>query len=225
MKEKGRARKIIRLLQEEYPDAKTALSFRSPLELLVATILSAQSTDKQVNRVTMRLFNKHRSARDYARVDLAELEGDIKSTGFYRRKAKYLKKTGEILVEMFDSEVPRTIEELMKLPGVARKTANIVLSNAFGVIEGLAVDTHVRRLSRRLALTESSDPIKIEKDLMEVVRRSQWPKLTDLLIFHGRRVCSAKNPKCEICVINSLCPLAFSFQQSKGGSKSGGNLN
>jgi endonuclease-3 len=222
VKEKERPQRIIRLLQEEYPDARTALSFHNPLELLVATILSAQSTDKQVNRVTMRLFKKYRTARDYARADLAELEGDVKSTGFYRRKAKYLKKTGEILVEMSNSEVPRTMEELMKLPGVARKTANIVLSNAFGVIEGLAVDTHVRRLSQRLALTKSSDPIKIEKDLMEIVPKSQWPKLTDLLIFHGRRVCSAKNPQCELCVINILCPSAFSFQEIKSGSKSGG---
>jgi endonuclease-3 len=211
VRRRERARKIISLLRKEYPNARTALGFGNPLELLVATILSAQSTDRQVNRVTPRLFKKYRTARSYARANLAQLEQDVKSTGFYRRKAKYLRKTGELLVEKFNSEVPRTMEELVELPGVARKTANIVLYNAFGVIEGVAVDTHVSRLSRRLGLAKSRDPIKIEKDLMEIVPRKQWPELTDLLISHGRNTCAAQNPKCETCVINHLCPSAFNY--------------
>lgn len=204
-----RVLKIIELLGNEYPDAKTALNYTNPLEILVATILSAQCTDKRVNVVTKSLFKKYRTAEDYANADLAELEEDIRSTGFYRNKAKNIKNTGRMLVEKYDSQVPRTMEELIELPGVARKTANIVLSNAYGVIVGIAVDTHVRRLSKRLGLTENTDPNKIEKDLMAIVPKSQWKRITNLLIFHGRNVCMARKPKCSICTLNTLCHSAF----------------
>jgi len=211
MENRQRVQKIITLLEKEHPDAKIAIHHSNPLELLVATVLSAQSTDKTVNEVTKSLFKKYRKAEDYANANLRELEKDIKSTGFYRNKARYLKKMGQILVEEFGSEVPRTMEELTALPGVARKTANIVLSNAHGVIEGIAVDTHVRRLAQRLELSGNKDPEKIEKDLMELTPKEQWPRLTDLLIFHGRRVCKAKKPNCRGCVIRKLCPSAFTF--------------
>jgi endonuclease-3 len=206
---KARVLKIIELLEKEYPRAKTALHYSSPLEILVATILSAQCTDKRVNIVTKSLFKKYRTAEDYANADLAELEQDIRSTGFYRNKAKNLKNAGQMLVEKFDSRVPDTMEEILDLPGVARKTANIVLSNAYGVIEGIAVDTHVRRLSKRLGLTENKNPNKIERDLMQIVPRSHWKRITDLLISHGRNVCTARKPKCDSCVLNKLCPSAF----------------
>lgn len=212
MEEKERVIRILQILSDEYPNARTALHFSNPLELLVATILSAQSTDKIVNKVTETLFQKYQSAEDYANVDLAELEEDIRPTGFYRRKAQYLKKTTRELVEKFGSKVPTTMEDLIKLPGVARKTANIVLSNAFGVIEGIAVDTHVFRLSLRLGLSERKDRDKIEQKLMRLVPREKWQKTTDLLIFHGRRICSAKNPNCEACVISKFCPSAFTFK-------------
>lgn len=212
MEEKERVKAILQILSDEHPDAKIALHFSNPLELLVATILSAQSTDKIVNKVTETLFRKYQSAKDYADVDLEELEHDIKPTGFYRRKAQYLKKMARVLVEKYGSKVPKTMEDLITLPGVARKTANIVLSNAFGVIEGIAVDTHVFRLALRLGLSERKDRDKIEQKLMELVPRGEWQKTTDLLIFHGRRVCSAKNPNCEECVINKFCPSAFTFK-------------
>ena len=206
-----RVLKIIELLEKEYPKAKTALHYTSPLEILVATILSAQCTDKRVNVVTKSLFKKYRTAEDYANADLGELEEDVRSTGFYRNKAKNIKRSGRMLVEKFDSQVPETMNELLELPGVARKTANIVLSNAYGVIEGIAVDTHVRRLSKRLGLTENKNPNKIEADLMEIVPKSHWKRITDLLIFHGRNVCMAKKPKCSLCGLNKLCPSAFTF--------------
>ncbi len=212
MEDKERNQKILNLLAKEHPDAKIALHHSNPLELLVATILSAQSTDKTVNVVTKNLFKKYRKAEDYATANLKELENDIKSTGFYRNKAKYLKKMGQMLIEKFGSKVPETMEELTNLPGVARKTANIVLSNAFGSIEGVAVDTHVKRLAQRLGLSKNKDPNKIEKDLMELTSKEQWSKLTDLLIFHGRRVCTAKKPNCNGCVVNKLCPSAFTFK-------------
>jgi endonuclease-3 len=208
---KNRALKVIELLEKEHPDAKIALHFTNPLELLVATILSAQCTDERVNMVTKELFKKYAKAEDYANADLAELEQDIKSTGFYRNKAKNIKKCCQLLVEKYHSQVPRTMAELLELPGVARKTANIVLSNAFGVVEGVAVDTHVRRLAQRLGLTESDDPSKTEADLMNIVPKEKWMRITDLLIFHGRRVCIAKKPKCEVCVLNKICPSAFTF--------------
>jgi len=205
----ARVLKIIKLLEKQYPRAKTALHYSSPLEILVATILSAQCTDKRVNVVTKSLFKKYRTVEDYANADLAELEQDIRSTGFYRNKAKNIKNAGQMLVEKFDSQVPNTMEEILELPGVARKTANIVLSNAYGVIEGIAVDTHVRRLSKRLGLTENTNPDKIERDLMQIVPRSHWKRITNLLISHGRNVCMARKPKCDSCVLNKLCPSAF----------------
>jgi endonuclease-3 len=207
----ARALKVIELLEREHSDAKIALRYTNPLELLVATILSAQCTDERVNMVTKTLFKKYTKAEDYANADLKELEQDIKSTGFYRNKAKNIKKTSQLLVEKYHSKVPGTMEELMELSGVARKTANIVLTNAFGVVEGVAVDTHVRRLAQRLGLSGNDDPDKIEKDLMRIVPKDKWMRITDLLIFHGRRVCTAKRPNCAACVLNKFCPSAFSF--------------
>ena len=206
---KTRLLKIIELLEKEYPKTKIALHYSSPLEILVATILSAQCTDKRVNLVTPSLFKKYKTAKDYANANLAELEQDIRSTGFYRNKAKNIKNAGRMIVERFDSQVPQTMEEILELPGVARKTANIVLSNAYGVIVGIAVDTHVRRLSKRLGLTENTNPDKIEKDLMQIVPKSHWKSITNLLISHGRAVCDARKPKCGICCLNKICPSAF----------------
>jgi endonuclease-3 len=209
---KERVAKIIRLLEKEHPDAKIALHSSNPLELLVATMLSAQTTDERVNQVTKSLFKKYTKPEDYAKADIIELEQDIRSTGFYHNKARNLKKACEILVEKFHSQVPKTMEELVELPGVARKTANIVLFNAYGVIAGIAVDTHVHRLSQRLGLTENKDQNKIEQDLMKLVPKDKWMHLTDLLIFHGRRVCTAKKPNCAGCVLNKICPCAFEFK-------------
>jgi endonuclease-3 len=206
---KERVEKIIELLEKEYPDAKTALHYSNPLEILMATILSAQATDKQVNVVTKSLFKKYKTAKDYADSDLSELEQDIKSTGFYHNKAKHLKNAAKLLVEKYDGTVPRTMDELVELQGVARKTANIVLSNAYGIVVGVAVDTHVKRLSQRLGLTENTNPDKIEQDLMEIVPKTQWERITNLLIFHGRNVCMARKPKCKECTLNKLCPSAF----------------
>jgi endonuclease-3 len=208
---KNRTLRIIALLEKEHPDAKIALHYTNPLELLVATILSAQCTDERVNMVTKTLFKKYTKAEDYANADLKALEQDIRSTGFYRNKAKNIKKCCQLLVEKYNSKIPSTMAELLELPGVARKTANIVLSNAYGFIEGVAVDTHVRRLAQRLGLTESDDPAKIEADLMNIVPRDKWMRITDLLIFHGRRICVAKKPKCDACVLNKICPSAFTF--------------
>jgi endonuclease-3 len=208
---KARASTIIRLLEKEYPQAKIALRYSDPVELLVATILSAQCTDERVNKVTETLFKKYRSAGDYAKADLGELELEIRPTGFFRNKAKNIKQATQILVDRFDSQVPKTMEELMQLPGVARKTANIVLQNGYGIVEGIAVDTHVRRVSKRLGLTENEDPDKIEQDLMGIVPKDKWMRITDLLIFLGRNVCVAKKPKCAVCVLNKICPSAFTF--------------
>ena len=209
--EQTKVLKIIELLEKEYPEARIALNFTDPLELLIATILSAQCTDERVNIVTKMLFKKYRKAGDYANADLKELENDIRSTGFYRNKARNIKNAAQMLVEKFDSKVPRTMNEMLELAGVARKTANIVLSNAFNVVEGIAVDTHVRRVSHRLGLTKNEDPNKIEEDLMKIVPRDKWMRITDLLIFLGRRVCTAKKPKCEVCALNNVCPSAFTF--------------
>lgn len=211
METKVRAQKIIETLAEEYRRASTALRFKTPLEMLVATVLSAQSTDKTINQLTETLFKKYRKPEDYANADLHKLEGEIKSAGLYRNKAKYLKGIGEKLIEEFGSKVPTTMDDLTQLPGVARKTANVVLWNAFRVIEGIAVDTHVRRLAQRLGLTETKDPDKIEKDLMEIISRDKWPNITNLLISHGRRVCTARKPKCQECVLYKLCPSASAF--------------
>jgi len=206
---KTRALKIIRLLEKEHSDAEIALTFKNPLELLISTILSAQCTDERVNIVTKTLFKKYKTPRDYAKADLKELEQDIRSTGFYHNKARNIKNCCQMLIEKFGSQVPKTMEELLELPGVARKTANIVLSNAFGIVEGIAVDTHVRRLSERLGLTQNKYQDKIEQDLMKIVPKEMWMRFSDLLIFHGRRVCMAKKPKCGECVLNKICPSAF----------------
>lgn len=206
---KTRVLNIIGLLENQYPRAKTALHYSSPLEILIATILSAQCTDKRVNIVTKSLFKKYRTAEDYANADISELEQDIRSTGFYRNKAKNIKNAGRMMVEKFDSQVPNTMKEILELPGVARKTANIVLSNAYGVVEGIAVDTHVRRLSKRLGLTENKNPDKIEKDLMQIVPKSHWKRINNLLISHGRKICKARKPKCDSCILNKICPSAF----------------
>jgi endonuclease-3 len=208
---KPRTLKIIELLEKQYPNAKTALNYTSPLEILVATMLSAQTTDVQVNTVTQTLFKKYLIPQDYANADIKELEKDIHSTGFYHNKARNLQNCCRLLVEKFHSQVPKTMEELIELPGVARKTANIVLYNAYDTIAGIAVDTHVRRLSERLGLTQQKDQDKIEQELMQLTPKEKWMKLTDLLIFHGRKVCSAKKPQCQTCVLNKICPSAFTF--------------
>lgn len=212
LKPMARAQKVMELLEKEHVDAKIALNYANPLELLVATILSAQATDEQINSITPKLFQKYKSAKDYANADLTELEQDIKSSGFYHNKAKNLKNSAKILVEKYNSQVPKTMEELVELPGVARKTANIVLFNAYGIIAGIAVDTHVRRLAQRLGLTENTNQDKIEKDLMNIVPKRKWMHITDLLIFHGRRVCNARKPRCDVCVLNKICPSAFTFK-------------
>ncbi|MEM0010175.1 MAG: endonuclease III [Candidatus Bathyarchaeia archaeon] len=207
-KVKEKVIQIINLLESAHPDAKLILKWSNPLELLVAAMLAAQFNDDLVNRVTENLFKKYRTAADYAYANLEELENDIKSIRFYRAKAKNIKETCRILIEKYNGEVPKKMEELLSLPGVGRKTANVVLSNAFGVIEGIIVETHVSRVSRRLGLTDKTDPDEIEKDLMEIVPREKWLRFSDLLIFHGRRVCKARNPKCSECVLNNLCPSA-----------------
>jgi len=212
LKPMARAQKVMELLEKEHADSEIALNYANPLELLVATILSAQATDEQINAITPKLFQKYKSAEDYANADLAELEQDIKSSGFYNKKAKNLKNSAKILVEKYNSQVPKTMEELVELPGVARKTANIVLFNAYGIIAGIAVDTHVRRLAQRLGLTENTNQDKIEKDLMNIVPKKKWMHITDLLIFHGRRVCNARKPRCGVCALNKICPSGFTFK-------------
>lgn len=197
---------IYRRLKKEYPEAKCALVFSNPHEMLFATILSAQCTDEMVNKVTAKLFQKYRSLEDYANADPLELQADIKPTGFFRQKTKSLQSTARKLLQDFNGEVPQTMEELVTLPGAARKTANIVLGNAFGKVEGIAVDTHVRRVSQRLGLTHGQDPVRIEQDLMKIVPKSRWFQMTYLFIEHGRKVCKAPVPRCEDCVINDLCP-------------------
>jgi endonuclease-3 len=196
---------IVERLAEAHPDAEIALRFRSDLELLVSVMLSAQTTDTNVNRVTEKLFDKYRRPEDYLAVPPEELERDIYPTGFFRQKTKAIRGTMRVLLEEFDGEVPGTLEELMRLPGVARKTANVVASE-LGQAQGVVVDTHVRRLSQRLGLTRREDPVKIEKDLQRVVPRADWARFPHLLIWHGRRVCDARRPRCEVCAIEDLCP-------------------
>jgi endonuclease-3 len=204
--ERERAQKIVAELYRLYPDAKCSLDFTTPLELLVATILSAQCTDVLVNSVTPALFKKYRTAADYAEAPLEELEQDVRKTGFYRSKAKHLRDAGRVLVERYDGEVPRTMMELTTLPGVARKTANVVMGNAYGIVEGVVVDTHVGRLARRLGLTTSDDPVRVEQDLMARVPQNDWLPLSHMLIYHGRAVCQARRPLCEECTLVTLCP-------------------
>ena len=201
-----RARELARRFPRIYPDAHCELDFRNPLELLVATILSAQCTDKRVNIVTKELFQRCKQPRDYAGIPQEELEGIIRSTGFYRNKAKSLRAMGAKLVSEHDGEVPNSLESLAALPGVGRKTANVVLGNAFGIEEGVVVDTHVSRVSGRLGLTKHSDPVKIENDLMTLFPREQWTLLSHWLIWHGRRRCFARNPDCGNCELSDICP-------------------
>jgi endonuclease-3 len=196
---------VLERLSAEHPDATIALRFRNDLELLVSVMLSAQTTDVNVNRVTERLFEKYRRPEDYLAVPLEELEDDIRATGFFRQKAKALRGTMAKLLEDFDGQVPRRMAELLTLPGVARKTANVVVAER-GQAEGIVVDTHVRRLSQRLGFTRQEDPVKIERDLIRLVPREWWNAFPHLLIWHGRRVCIARRPQCEVCVVNDLCP-------------------
>lgn len=205
---KRRTEELIARLKEEYPDAHCALDHRSAFELLVATILSAQCTDKRVNMVTPALFEKYPEPSDYARAPRTEIEEMIRSTGFYRNKAKSLKGLGQALDEEHDGRVPKTLDELVRLPGVGRKTANVVLGNAFGIDEGIVVDTHVGRLSRRLALTQEKDAVKVERDLMRLVPKEHWTLWAHLLIYHGRQICASRKPDCEHCVLADLCPSA-----------------
>ncbi|HSG13145.1 MAG TPA: endonuclease III [Gaiellaceae bacterium] len=196
---------IVERLASEHADAEIALRFRSDLELLVSVMLSAQTTDVNVNRVTPALFRKYRTPEDYLAVPVEELERDIFATGFFRQKAKAIRGTMRMLLEEFDGEVPRRLEDLVRLPGVARKTANVVAAE-LGHAQGIVVDTHVRRLSQRLGLTRQDDPVKIERDLQKVVPRPDWARFPHLLIWHGRRVCDARRPRCEDCVLEDLCP-------------------
>ena len=199
-------------LRRLYPDAKCTLDFSNPLELLIATELAAQSTDERVNMVSRELFRKYRSVEDYATVSEEELEQDIRSTGFYRNKAKNIRAASQRIITNYGGEVPRTMEDLLTLPGVGRKTANVVLGNAFGIIVGFVVDTHVGRLARRFGWTNNEDPVKVEQDLMRIVPRKDWLDLSHMMIYHGRAICIARKPLCEQCTLVKLCPSAFTFK-------------
>ncbi len=201
-----RAEEIIERLKKEYPDAHCALNHANAFELLVATILSAQCTDERVNIVTETLFRKYRKPHDYLNAAAEELELDIRPTGFFRNKTKSIQGAARKIIENFGGEIPQTMEEMLTLNGVARKTANVVLGNAFGIASGVVVDTHVSRLSQRLGLTDNITPEKIEKDLSEIVPQKDWIMFPHWLIFHGRKICQARKPKCEICVLNDICP-------------------
>jgi endonuclease-3 len=199
-------KEIMSILERLYPEAKTALKYENPFQLLIATILSAQTTDERVNKVTPSLFKKFKTPSEFASVDVEEIEKEIKSINFYRNKAKNIKKISEILVKEFNGKVPDKMEELIKLPGVARKTANVVLSQAFGKAEGIVVDTHVKRVSQRLGLTENTDAEKIEKDLMKLIPKENWIDFPYRLILFGRNICKAKNPDCKNCPLYKICP-------------------
>lgn len=201
-----RVKDIIQKLKKDYPEASTALVHQNPLQLLVATILSAQCTDERVNKVTPILFKKYRTVHDFANANVSEFENEIKSTGFYKAKTKSIINCCKSLLENYGGKVPDKMEKLIKLPGVGRKTANVVLSNVFGIASGVVVDTHVKRLSERLGLTKHTDPEKIERDLMDVIPKKDWIIFGDLLIWHGRRVCNARKPKCLECSVAQLCP-------------------
>jgi len=200
---------IIMELRRLYPDSTCSLNFSTPLELLVATQLSAQCTDERVNKVTEQLFQKYRSVEDYVTVSQEELEQDIRSTGFYRNKAKNIRAASQRIITDYNGEVPRTMADLLSLAGVARKTSNVVLGYAFNVIVGIVVDTHVGRLSRRLGWTHNEDPVKVEQDLMRIIPERDWLDISHLLIFHGRSICIARKPLCEQCTLAPLCPSAF----------------
>lgn len=207
MKEQ-RALEILVRLKRLYPDASCTLNYQTPVQLLVATILSAQCTDERVNQVTPELFRRFPDAVALAKADLAELENLVRSTGFYRNKAKNIQAACRMLVAEFDGQVPKRMEQMLKLPGVARKTANVVLAHAYGINAGVTVDTHVKRLSYRLGLTEHTDPIRIERDLMRLLPSQEWENWSIRLIYHGRAICKARNPSCSACVLADLCPAA-----------------
>lgn len=206
---KVRVRKVISRLKRAYPDARCSLNHSNAFELLIATILSAQCTDQRVNIVTADLFRKYRGPADYLKVSEKELQSDVRTTGFFRNKAKSIRGTSRTLIDEYHGEVPQTMDELLELPGVARKTANVVLGNAFGIKAGVVVDTHVTRLSHRLDLTEQKTAEKIEQDLIEIVPRKDWVIFPHLMIHHGRAICKARGPLCEECVIEKLCPSSF----------------
>ncbi|MGI8427658.1 MAG: endonuclease III [Pyrinomonadaceae bacterium] len=206
---KQRVRKIIRLLKRAYPDAKCSLNHSNAFELLIATILSAQCTDARVNIVTQDLFRKYRQPEDYLKVSDKELQQDIRTTGFFRNKTKSIQGTAKALTEAYGGVVPSTMDQLLELPGVARKTANVVLGNAFGIRAGVVVDTHVTRLSRRLGLTEQKSPEKIEQDLIAIVPKKDWVIFPHLFIAHGRAICKARNPLCAECVVEKVCPSSY----------------
>ena len=210
--ETDRALKIIKLFKKEYDQTRVGLPYNDPFELLIATILSAQCTDKRVNTVTPALFRKYPTVQHFAKAKLQDLEKAIKSTGIYRNKAKNIKSASKMIIERYNSKVPSTMKDLLDLPGVARKTANIVLTNAYGVIEGIAVDTHVKRLSQRLFLTRDSNPDRVEKDLTVLFPKEEWGNINYLFITHGRKICRAKHPLCSECVVNTLCPSAFKIK-------------
>lgn len=212
---KQRALEILILLKRLYPDANCSLNYRTPVQLLVATILSAQCTDDRVNQVTPALFSRFPDAFSLASADLEELENLVRSTGFYRNKAKNIKAACQTIVEEFGGEVPKQMEKLVSLPGVARKTANVVLAHAYGIIQGVTVDTHVKRLSKRLGLTEQTDPVKIERDLMKLLPQPEWENWSIRLIYHGRAVCQARKPKCRECLLARLCPSAEKLGEVK----------
>lgn len=205
---KERIKELIALLRKAYPQSQTALEFNTPLQILVATVLSAQCTDERVNKVTPSLFKKYRTAEDFARADQKELENDIRSTGFFRNKAKNIILASKKITKDFGGQVPDTMKDLVLLPGVARKTANIVLSSAFRKAVGIAVDTHVKRISQRLGLSQSKDPVKIEQDLMAVIPRKDWLDFNYMIVNHGRKVCQARKPLCPECTLRHLCPSA-----------------
>lgn len=204
-------KKLLLLLKQMHPTSRSQLHYSNSFQLLIATILSAQCTDARVNLVTKGLFKKYKSPKDFAEADIHALEKAIHSTGFYRAKAKNIKSASKLLVQKHGGKVPKTMEELLELPGVARKTANIVLTNGFGIVEGIAVDTHVMRLSQRLGLTRQKDPNKIEQDLMKILPKNEWGEFNGRLVLHGRKICFARKPNCKECKLNRICPSAFKF--------------
>ena len=213
-----RIRPIVERLAVEHADARIALEFRSPVELLISVMLSAQTTDVNVNRVTAHLFEKYRRPEDYLAVPVEELERDVYATGFYRQKTKSIRGAMRVLLDEFDGEVPRSLDQLLRLPGVARKTANVVAAE-LGTPQGIVVDTHVRRLSQRLGLTRQEDPVKIERDLVKLVPHDDWGRFPHLLIWHGRRVCDARRPRCDDCVLAGLCPSTRAWTEPPGGGR------
>jgi endonuclease-3 len=212
-KSKQRSDQILSLLEKNYQNVKCALNFSNPLEMLVSTILSAQCTDERVNKITPALFKKYRTPEDYVKAKPEELQKDIRSAGFYKNKAKSIQGACKVMIQKFHGKIPKTMAEITTLPGIARKSANVILFNSYHVIEGIAVDTHVKRLSRRWGLSSHDNPEKIEKDLMRLIPKKEWGHSTYLIIEHGRRVCKSQKPDCPKCFLNKICPSAFSFNE------------